>query len=94
MGSLLQNWGSDWGIGIGGEEGELKICSSLPWSMWPAVPRECLLEMGARVQEVKGRKAGEDLRNPLKMVAEREGRPQQLIYYRAGVRLGDWRDEG
>lgn len=44
---------------------------------------------GARVWEVKDRKAGEDLRT-----AQREGRPPQLIYYRAGMRLGDWRNEG
>ena len=44
---------------------------------------------GARVREVEDRKAGEELRT-----AQREGRPPQLIYYGAGMRLGDWRNEG
>lgn len=48
------------------------------------------MEMGARIKEGEGKKVGGgELCCPLDMAVQREGRLQQVICYRAGVRLGD-----
>lgn len=70
----------------------LSTCSLACLLLWQAElagPHECPLELwSGTVAWLERKIGGEDLHDPLEMGAERKGRPQQVVYYRAGGELG------
>lgn len=70
----------------------LSTCSLACLLLWQAElagAHECLLELWSGTMAWLERKiGGEDLHDPLEMGAERKGRPQQVVYYRAGGEPG------
>lgn len=72
-------------------KGEVKICSShscFPGQSSLRVPRECLLELGAGIKQIKWGK-GRSL-CPTGEKRMREGRLMQVFCYRTGDEAGGW----
>jgi hypothetical protein len=83
-GDLLQSWKRVWGIGCGGEEGEVKIFSYLFASL-VVISREFLLVLGASIKQWVGRRKaeGEGQCDLLEMETEGKGTLQQMVDYKA-----------